>query len=160
MLIEGRDLSSLSGHRGSADSLRSVPKLPWLLRATRVQLAGATAVFAVAVFAIAFIADWLAFQAGHSLMRFVVSNIVTAVLTSALALTLVSRASERRRVVHERLRILAELNHHIRNALEVIQMSAHTTKDKQAIATINEAADRIQVALREILGDAPTPRIR
>ncbi|MFB3915300.1 MAG: hypothetical protein ACE14M_01115 [Terriglobales bacterium] len=137
--------------------MRTVPKLPWLLRSTPVQRIAVAISFGICIFAIAFISDWLTFSL-HPIINFIVGDALTAVIAAALALTLVSRASERRRVVHERLEMVAELNHHIRNALEVIQMSVHTTKDKQAIAIINEAAERIQLALREILNAGGKPR--
>lgn len=58
---------------------------------------------------------------------------------------------ERRENVALRLRTIADMNHHIRNALQTIQLSAYSTKDQQAIGEISEAVERIQWALREVL---------
>ncbi|HYL94943.1 MAG TPA: hypothetical protein VET69_03975 [Terriglobales bacterium] len=62
-----------------------------------------------------------------------------------------------------RLQVIAELNHHVRNAL--ISLSAYITRDEEAIGRIMKGVDRIDWALREILprerfpiapGQAPT----
>ena len=58
---------------------------------------------------------------------------------------------ERRENVAARLKMIADINHHIRNALQSIQLSAYSTKDQQAISDISEAVERIQWALREVL---------
>jgi len=47
--------------------------------------------------------------------------------------------------------MIAELNHHIRNALETISLSAYTTQNRQAMEIISGAVKRIDWALREIL---------
>jgi len=49
------------------------------------------------------------------------------------------------------LEVIADMNHHIRNALETIGFSAHATHNKELISNINFASERIQWALREVL---------
>jgi C4-dicarboxylate-specific signal transduction histidine kinase len=44
------------------------------------------------------------------------------------------------------------MNHHIRNALQVIELSAHSTRNADAIASITEAVARIEKVLRELVG--------
>lgn len=51
----------------------------------------------------------------------------------------------------ERLEVIADMNHHVRNDLQVIQYSAYMTKDKQHIQRIEESLGRIDWALREVL---------
>ncbi len=58
---------------------------------------------------------------------------------------------ERRRLLRQRLEIIGDMNHHIRNALEVISLSAHTSSDEQYVTQIRESVDRITWALKEIL---------
>ena len=48
--------------------------------------------------------------------------------------------------------MIGEMNHHVRNALQVIAYAAHSMPDQEAITRINNAAERIDWALREILG--------
>ena len=46
--------------------------------------------------------------------------------------------------------MIAEMNHHVRNALQAIALSPYAEKSQQ-IQLIDESAQRIQWALREIL---------
>jgi signal transduction histidine kinase len=57
----------------------------------------------------------------------------------------------RNRYLAERLEVLADMNHHVRNDLQVIQYSAYMTKDKQHIQRIEQSLGRIDWALREVL---------
>jgi hypothetical protein len=55
------------------------------------------------------------------------------------------------------IRVIAEMNHHVRNALQAIAFSPYADKAKQ-IQLIDESAQRIQWALREILpGEVEQP---
>jgi uncharacterized tellurite resistance protein B-like protein len=77
-------------------------------------------------------------------------------LVSAVLLLKVMQASQaRHRALVQRLQMIAELNHHIRNALEEIQLSAHTTHNSQLIRNTQTAVARIEWALREILPQNP-----
>jgi len=55
--------------------------------------------------------------------------------------------------VQQSIRTIAELNHHIRNALQVIRYAggSKSTSDATQLQLINEAAARIDWALREVL---------
>jgi hypothetical protein len=68
---------------------------------------------------------------------------------------LVTAAWERKVVVEERLRLIAEMNHHIRNGLDIISLSAHTTKDKNTVETMKYGVEKIEWALREVLPKLP-----
>lgn len=57
---------------------------------------------------------------------------------------------ERRQAANRRLEMIAELNHHIRNALEVISLSAYMTKNQDAIQSISKAVERIDDTLRGV----------
>ena len=58
---------------------------------------------------------------------------------------------QRRKEVLRRLETISLMNHHIRNALQVISSSAYITDEKNELAAINQSVQRIQWALREIL---------
>jgi hypothetical protein len=49
------------------------------------------------------------------------------------------------------MRIIAEMNHHIRNALQPILYSAYLKEQAQQVRMIEQGTERIQWALREIL---------
>jgi hypothetical protein len=73
------------------------------------------------------------------------------VLTGLIAGGIVFWYEQRRhRVLLDRIRVIADMNHHVRNALQVITWASHTDQSNQ-IHVIEEAAKRIQWALREIL---------
>jgi hypothetical protein len=142
----------------SNPNLPQLPKLPWTMRATRKQMTVAAVVFAASVFALALVVDLLLYRAGVPAgPMFAVSDAAAAVIAALFALRLIRHATERVEAVHGRLRMVAEMNHHIRNALDIIQLSAHATKDQQAIAAIDEEVTRISWALREIMGNGEPP---
>lgn len=51
----------------------------------------------------------------------------------------------------KRLRLIAEMNHHVRNALQIIYSSAASCPDTRHLDQIRSSVDRIDWALREIL---------
>lgn len=55
------------------------------------------------------------------------------------------------RYLAERLEVIADMNHHVRNDLQVIQYSAYMTRDKEHIQRIEQSLGRIDWALREVL---------
>jgi two-component sensor histidine kinase len=57
---------------------------------------------------------------------------------------------ERVRVI-ERLATIDEMNHHIRNALQIISFNAHGESSETELAEIRQAVTRIQWSLNEIL---------
>ena len=92
----------------------------------------------------------------------------SALILGMLAAKLLHNAYKARQHAMARLRVIAELNHHVRNALEVISLSAYITRDEEAIRRIMEGVNRIDWALREILpresfpisaGELPTSAI-
>jgi signal transduction histidine kinase len=76
---------------------------------------------------------------------------VSALLIGWLASALVRIITERRQVTVARLEVIAEMNHHIRNALTAISLSASTIPNEQSVRVIRESVDRIEWTLREIL---------
>lgn len=73
-------------------------------------------------------------------------------LAGVLAGLIVWRYEVRRqRIVMDRLRVIAEMNHHVRNALQVVSYSAATHEDAHQAKITRESVDRIEWALREVL---------
>ena len=56
---------------------------------------------------------------------------------------------ERRLRVLRNMNTVAELNHHVRNALQAIQYAAYSSSDQSQLQVINESIDRIERILRE-----------
>ena len=63
------------------------------------------------------------------------------------------------KLVLARMRVIAEMNHHVRNALQPIIYSPFLQEQAEQIRTIQEGTRRIEWALREVLpGEAePVP---
>lgn len=76
---------------------------------------------------------------------------LSAVVVAALTAGLIHHANERRKAALVRMQVIAEMNHHIRNALAEISLSTDTIQNRQSIRVISQSVDRITWALREIL---------
>lgn len=74
---------------------------------------------------------------------------------AALLAVFVARYYERLRQADlERLRVVADVNHHIRNALTAVLYSVHVKCDPELIRVTQDAVARIDWALREVLGES------
>ena len=86
------------------------------------------------------------------------SDVVTGLVAGGLFLYVAHQEKAHRDRLRERMRTVAELNHHIRNALEVIKLCGAQTLsslDARQLQLIKESADRIEWALREVLPKYP-----
>lgn len=81
----------------------------------------------------------------------VLSDVLSGIVAGALLYQLMGVSIAERRSVAERLESIAEMNHHIRNALQVIKFNAPSGADELKMAEIQEAMDRIHWTLVEIL---------
>ena len=79
------------------------------------------------------------------------ADAVGSVVIGWLVYRVLRSLSERRRYTLERLRLIATLNHHIRNSLQVIQLSAQTTQHDGAIRHIDDSVQRITSVLADII---------
>lgn len=76
---------------------------------------------------------------------------LSALVVSCLTAKLIYLSRERHRLIIARMQVIAEMNHHIRNALSPVWLSADATEDQHLNRVISEAVDRIDWALREVL---------
>ena len=81
------------------------------------------------------------------------SSLLVGLVAGAFVYFLALRERQRRAYVECRLRVIADMNHHIRNALQVITFY-NRTGAKQQVGIV-EAVERIQWALREVLPQLP-----
>jgi hypothetical protein len=88
----------------------------------------------------------------------ITSNALTGIVAGFLFYSLGNNERLRRRVVRERLHTIAEMNHHIRNALQVITYAAATENNAESMELIRTSVERVEWALREVLpGHADVP---
>jgi signal transduction histidine kinase len=113
------------------------------------------AIAALAVGAVSFLATELMHyilvpDIGRSPERLVAEGF-SALLVALLTAKLVQVSRERHRLLVARMQVIAEMNHHIRNALSPITLSLDDTQNQQLRRIISNSVERIDWALREIL---------
>lgn len=77
-----------------------------------------------------------------------IDNLITAILTGLIVFLYEQR---RGKYMRQRLRIIAAMNHHVRNALQSILWSPYAEDSKEQLRKVQDSVNRIQWALREIL---------
>ena len=84
----------------------------------------------------------------------IVSNTITGLFAAGLFYQIAREERASRELVRARMKTIAELNHHIRNALQVIKFwgaQQRTSLDALQLQLINDSVERIEWALREVL---------
>ena len=77
----------------------------------------------------------------------------------AVAIIVLIYEQRRRRELAAKLFVISEMNHRVRNQLEIIQYASYTAKEKEHVAVIGESVSKIESALTEILGESrPKPK--
>jgi hypothetical protein len=86
----------------------------------------------------------------HSWTLFV-SDAIAATVVAFFATYTFSLHRQKEADVRERVERIVEMNHHVRNALQVIAYWSLAERDKKEVELIRHAVDRIEWALREVL---------
>ncbi len=131
----------------------------WVHSASSADIAFVAVFIAFVVFGTAAMWEWIASREGWPLLPMaLVSDLIAGTLAGFFVFMVFRNIRERRLVNLRRLKSIHDMNHEIRNALELIEWSAYSTHDQQAIATITKAVDSIQWTLREmVLPTAESP---
>ncbi len=79
-----------------------------------------------------------------------ISDGISALVIGLLSYRIFRLQQQRREYVRHKVEIIADMNHHVRNALQVISLSTHGGEQDE-IAAVRESVNRIQWALRELL---------
>jgi len=123
----------------------------WIYSASSAEIRLVSAFAGFLVFGTAAMWEWIAAREGWSLLPMaLVSNVIAGALAGVFIFIMLRNLRERRLAMLRRLAAIREMNHKVRNALELIQLSAYSTQHPKTIATITDAVDRIQWTLREI----------
>ncbi|HKF23571.1 MAG TPA: hypothetical protein VKE93_18500 [Candidatus Angelobacter sp.] len=93
------------------------------------------------------------------------SSAVTGIVAGGLFYQLARHEKAQREAMRARMNTIAEMNHHIRNALQVIRGLStfpDLSHQDEQIQLINESVERVEWALREVLpkypaGEIPAP---
>jgi hypothetical protein len=92
--------------------------------------------------------DYIATRFGLERDLLFVNDVVSAAI---VVLVIIGYERRRRKRIRERLEVIQLMNHHVRNALQIIALSPHSHQREESLALIQEAVSRIEWALREIL---------
>jgi hypothetical protein len=118
-----------------------------------------TLLVVVIVSAIGIILDRLLLKEGlPRLDMLIFSNGLTGLFAGGLFFQMAREEKASRELVAERMKTIAELNHHIRNALQVIKFLGAQNRsglDEMQLQLINDSVNRIEWALREVLPRYP-----
>src|SRR5689334_19828439 len=85
-----------------------------------------------------------------------IANFLTGAFAAGLFWHLERDHRCQQRASQRQLEVVAEMNHHIRNALKVIAFYTAQNEEKKEVAQIREAAERIEWSLREVLPRYPS----
>ncbi len=110
---------------------------------------------ALAMMAVNVGCDWLAERHDIAMQSMWLADAVLATLAGLLVAKMIRNADREKQRIFHRLLMIAEMNHNIRNSLEIIQLSAHVSHDKEAIQEIDTAVNRIHWALKEFVPAEP-----
>jgi hypothetical protein len=80
-----------------------------------------------------------------------ISNCLTGIVAGALFWKARTLERQRREFVQERLHTISEMNHHIRNALQVISFYCYREQDTETLNMLRKAVKRVEWALNEVL---------
>ena len=83
------------------------------------------------------------------------SNVLTGAFAGALFYYVTREQARKQKLMEEKLRIIAEMNHHIRNALQALAFYRVKSSDEKEMNVIDQAVSRITWALKEVLPKYP-----
>jgi hypothetical protein len=107
-------------------------------------------VIGLAVFATGFAIDRLLSQEPRSLLY---SDAFTGIVAALLAYIALKHYVAVQEATAARLRAVGEINHHIRNALEVVVLSVAVRRDAELIEITESAARRVDWVLKSVLAE-------
>jgi hypothetical protein len=133
-------------------------------RPTRLKLErlGAALLVGLLLFIVSEFMDWLLYWMKISNVETIVNNVVIAVCGAVAAYIWVRYEAERQARARDKMILVIELNHHIRNALTLLSQSATLQDGPEKLRMIDEAMERVKRVLTELVptvGEADAPRL-
>jgi hypothetical protein len=106
-------------------------------------------------FVLAFAVFWLGVGSDHFLTKLWPNRIFVAaddlIISVVLGCVVLFYEKRRRRYLEARLKVIGEMNHHVRNALQVLSYTTLRQEDEKVRNMMRESVTRIDWALREVL---------
>lgn len=95
-----------------------------------------------------------------TLIRQIVGNFIGGLMATIVSLALQLQSEEvHYRATMQRAAIVAELNHHVRNAVFPLCIAVQRTGNLEATKMADDAVERINIALRDATADALTRNV-
>jgi len=85
----------------------------------------------------------------------VISDLLVGLVAAIMVFIIGQYQEQKNRLVSARLKVISEMNHHIRNALQVITFQARFGRNENEIRAMQDAVNRITWALSEVLPRMP-----
>jgi len=136
---------------------RAIQQSSWVASLSSTQRVSVSAIVALFVFFGGGALDWLVRRQFLPPISLMLAGAAVAVVIGASVLKILTDAHAHYTAVLDRLQLIADLNHHIRNALQVIaylNVSA-PGRSEEVIEQVREAVARIDSVLKDML--PPTP---
>jgi len=137
---------------------RAIQQSSWVASLSSTQRVSVSAIVALFVFFGGGALDWLVRRQFLPPISLMLAGAAVAVVIGASVLKILTDAHAHYTAVLDRLQLIADLNHHIRNALQVIKflgMQNRSSLDAVQLQLVNDSVDRIEWALREVLPRYP-----
>jgi hypothetical protein len=131
-------------------------------RRLKLERLGAALLVGALLFAVSYLADWVLFWLNIPGVSTISNNLVIGACAAAAAYIWARYEAERQARAREKMILIVELNHHIRNAVTLLGQSAALEDGPTKLRLIDEAVDRIDRVLTELVptaGETQTPRL-
>lgn len=129
---------------------------PWFATISRIRRALVGIVVGAFIFLSGGVLDWFVTRQYLPRISLMLAGATLSMAVGLLVFQILTDIQERYQLMLDRLQRIAELNHHIRNALQVIAYHNVPERSEQAIQQVNAEILRIESVLREVsaaLGD-------
>ena len=134
--------------------LRVPIQQPWSLRISRGRRVLVSFAVTASVFLSGGVLDWLVLHQHLPRISLMLAGAAVALAVGILVFQILTDVQKRYQAVVDRLRVIKELNHHIRNALQVIVFTNVPERSEQVIKQVDTAIIRIDSILREVLPES------
>jgi hypothetical protein len=131
-------------------------------RRLKLERFGAALLVGALLFGVSYLADWVLFWLKIPEVSTIANKVVIGVCAAAAAYIWARYEAECQARAREKMILVAELNHHIRNAVTLLGQSAVLEDGPDKLRLMDEAVDRIDRVLTELVptaGETNTPRL-
>ncbi len=123
---------------------------PWFVVSSPLQRTGLSAAIAASIFLAGGVLDWFVTREYLPRVSLMLGGAAIAMGVGLLSFQILTNIQTRYQMMLDRMQSVAELNHHIRNALQIIAYHNVPDRSDRAIQQVNAQVTRIHTALRAV----------